>query len=150
MSTIDPTNAAAATTPSTPTSSSSGSSSSSSATLTNPTANLNDNTFLQLMVDQLKNQDPLNPTDTSQYLSQLAQFTSLEQETNTATATGQLQTESASTEALNLLGKTVTYTDSTGVSQSGQVQSIDLTGTSPTLTIGTATGILTSQVTAVS
>jgi flagellar basal-body rod modification protein FlgD len=118
--------------------------------LTNPTANLNDNTFLQLMVDQLKNQDPLNPTDTSQYLSQLAQFTSLEQETNTATATGQLQTESASTEALNLLGKTVTYTDSTGVSQSGQVQSIDLTGTSPTLTIGTATGILTSQVTAVS
>jgi flagellar basal-body rod modification protein FlgD len=150
VSTIDTINAAAAT--STPTTTSTGSTSSSGtgATLTNPTANLNDNTFLQLMVDQLQNQDPLNPTDTSDYLSQLAQFTSLEQETNTATATGQLQTETASTEALNLLGKTVSYTDSTGASQSGQVQSIDLTGSSPTLTIGTATGILTSQVTSVS
>jgi flagellar basal-body rod modification protein FlgD len=144
VSTIDPT--AAATTPS----AASTTSSTSSTTLTNPSANLNDNTFLQLMVDQLKNQDPLNPTDTSQYLSQLAQFTALEQETNTATATKALQSTNASTEALNLLGKTVTYTDSTGAAQTGVVGSINLAGTTPTLTIGSASGIDASAVTEVS
>jgi flagellar basal-body rod modification protein FlgD len=37
-------------------------------------------TFLQLLVAQIKNQDPLNPTDGTQFLSQLAQFSRLEQQ----------------------------------------------------------------------
>jgi flagellar basal-body rod modification protein FlgD len=36
-------------------------------------------TFLQLLVAQLKHQDPLNPADGLQFVTQLAQFTSLEQ-----------------------------------------------------------------------
>lgn len=35
--------------------------------------------FLQLLVSQLKNQDPLNPTDSTQFVTQLAQFSELEQ-----------------------------------------------------------------------
>jgi len=35
--------------------------------------------FLQLLVEQIKNQDPLNPTDSVQFVSQLAQFSELEQ-----------------------------------------------------------------------
>ncbi len=35
--------------------------------------------FMQLLVAQIKNQDPLNPTDGVQFLTQLAQFTELEQ-----------------------------------------------------------------------
>lgn len=35
--------------------------------------------FLKLLVAQMKNQDPLNPTDSTQYTAQLAQFSSLEQ-----------------------------------------------------------------------
>ena len=35
--------------------------------------------FLQLLVSQLKNQDPLNPADGTQFVSQLAQFSELEQ-----------------------------------------------------------------------
>lgn len=38
--------------------------------------------FLQLLVTQLKNQDPLNPQDNSSYIAELAQFSSLEQMTN--------------------------------------------------------------------
>ena len=38
--------------------------------------------FLQLLVAQLKNQDPLNPTDSGQFLTQLAQFQDLEQNLN--------------------------------------------------------------------
>lgn len=37
------------------------------------------NTFLQLLVAQIKNQNPLNPTDGIQFVSQLAQFSELEQ-----------------------------------------------------------------------
>lgn len=40
-------------------------------------------TFLQLLVAQIKNQDPLNPTDGTQFLTQLAQFSSLEQQLQT-------------------------------------------------------------------
>ncbi len=36
-------------------------------------------TFLQLLVAQIKNQDPLQPTDGTQFLTQLAQFSQLEQ-----------------------------------------------------------------------
>ena len=38
--------------------------------------------FLQLLVAQLKNQDPLNPTDSGQFMQQLAQFQQLEQSVN--------------------------------------------------------------------
>lgn len=40
--------------------------------------------FLQLLVTQLKNQDPLDPQDNSSYIAELAQFSSLEQMTNVA------------------------------------------------------------------
>jgi|ERR1051326_1091092 flagellar basal-body rod modification protein FlgD len=40
---------------------------------------VNEQTFLQLLVSQIKNQDPLSPTDSMQFVSQLAQFSSLEQ-----------------------------------------------------------------------
>jgi len=39
----------------------------------------NGQTFLLLLVTQMKNQDPLNPQDPTQFVSQLAEFSSLEQ-----------------------------------------------------------------------
>ena len=38
-----------------------------------------EDTFLQLLVSQLQNQDPLNPADSTQFVGELAQFTSVEQ-----------------------------------------------------------------------
>lgn len=38
-----------------------------------------ENTFLQLLVAQIKNQDPLNPTDSIQFVGQLVQYSELEQ-----------------------------------------------------------------------
>jgi flagellar basal-body rod modification protein FlgD len=44
-----------------------------------PGANLDKDAFMQLLVTQLRNQDPLSPMDPEQMASQLAQFSSLEQ-----------------------------------------------------------------------
>ena len=45
---------------------------------------LDKDAFLKLMVTQLKYQDPLDPQDNSEYVAELAQFSSLEQMTNVA------------------------------------------------------------------
>jgi len=39
----------------------------------------NEQTFLKLLVSQIQNQDPLNPTDSTQFLGQLTEFSQLEQ-----------------------------------------------------------------------
>ena len=53
----------------------------------------NQATFLKLLVTQIKNQNPMNPSDSTQFLTQLAQFSELEQMTNVNTQLQQLRTE---------------------------------------------------------
>jgi flagellar basal-body rod modification protein FlgD len=61
-------------------SSSTSSSSSSDSTSSSSSSGLaTKNMFLKLLVQQIKCQDPLNPTDSTEFVSQLAQFTELEQ-----------------------------------------------------------------------
>ena len=60
--------------------------STSTSTSTSSSTALNKDAFLQLLVTQMQYQDPLDPQDNSEYLSQLAQFSSLEQMTNVASA----------------------------------------------------------------
>ena len=55
------------------------SSASASSSASAPASAPNEEVFLQLLVAQLKNQDPLNPTDSTQFVSELAQFSQLEQ-----------------------------------------------------------------------
>src|SRR5579864_208213 len=69
----DPTAPVAPTTPTAPTSSST-----SSSPLA-PDQLANESTFLKLLMAQIQNQDPLNPTDSTQFMGQLVQFSSLEQ-----------------------------------------------------------------------
>lgn len=67
--------------------------------------------FLNLLITQLQNQDPLNPTDHTEFTAQLAQFSSLEQLNNVNTNLEQLQNFQASTnnsQAVSLLGKEIT------------------------------------------
>lgn len=73
-------------------------------------ATLNKNDFLKLLVTQLQNQDPLNPMDQNQFLSQTAQFTSLEQLQNINTGIDALRQNSGTAtlgQNAALLGRTV-------------------------------------------
>jgi flagellar basal-body rod modification protein FlgD len=62
---------------------------------------LGQNAFLQLLVTQLQHQDPLQPQDDTQFLAQLAQFTSLEQLTQINTSMQQLVTLAGGTSSSN-------------------------------------------------
>ena len=67
--------------------------------------------FLNLLITQLQNQDPLNPTDSTEFTAQLAQFSSLEQLSNVNENLEQLQNyQSAAnnSQAVSLLGKEIT------------------------------------------
>jgi|SRR5579875_995690 len=108
---------------------------------------MGENDFLQLMMDQLQNQDPLDPSDPTQYMSELAQFSSLEQENNIATNTQQSASQQQTASALSLLGANVTYINSSGQQETGTVSKVDMSSTSgPTLTVGSVSGISLSSI----
>lgn len=74
-------------------------------------SDLDKNAFLNLLVTQMKYQDPLNPTDDKQFLAQMAQFSSLEQMQNMTKSTVKQQ-------AFAMMGKTIQgtmYNETTGV-----------------------------------
>ncbi|MCX6645666.1 MAG: flagellar hook capping protein [bacterium] len=86
---------------------------------------LDKNAFLLLLTKQLANQDPLNPTESDQFVSQLAQFGSLEQAMNLNSSFEQFKSFEQLTQASSLIGKFVTClvpTQEGYVTVSGKVQ----------------------------
>lgn len=108
---------------------------------------LNEGDFLTLMMDQLKNQNPLNPADPTQYMSELASFSSLDEQMQIASSSSESASNQAASSALSLLGQTVSYTDGNGNAQTGSVSSVNFTSSGPTLTIGGTSGISLSSIT---
>jgi flagellar basal-body rod modification protein FlgD len=106
--------------------------------------------FLKLMVAQMKNQDPMNPADDKDNIAQMAQFSSLEQITNLASATQQLADRMSLTQNVGLLGHNVTYTGTDGTTDTGLVDGLDLAKDgSAKLSVGGTTGIDPTAVTSV-
>jgi flagellar basal-body rod modification protein FlgD len=67
--------------------------------------------FLQLLIAQMKNQDPTKPTDPSQFVAQLASFSSVEQAIKTNNKLDTLMTSMALSQAEGFIGRTVTSVD---------------------------------------
>jgi flagellar basal-body rod modification protein FlgD len=67
--------------------------------------------FLKLLITQLQHQDPTSPVEDKDFIAQMAQFSSLEQMTNMSTGFQKLSGLLASSEASQVLGKTVELRD---------------------------------------
>ena len=80
-------------------------------------ASMNADTFLTLLMTQLKNQDPTKPMDSTQYVAQLATFSQVEQSVQTNTKLDQIMQSSALSQADALIGRSITSADgkTTGV-----------------------------------
>lgn len=121
-----------------------------------PGGNLGKDAFLQLMVKQMQYQDPLQPQDNSQFIAQLAQFTSLEQMTNISQSTDaelkalqSMQSMAQLSFEHQLIGSSVTVQgapDSSGqpTSVTGTVDAIRFVNGDPQLVINGQTYPLTA------
>jgi len=81
-----------------------------------PTNELGQDTFLRLFIAQLENQDPLDPSSSEEFVAQLAQFSSLEQATQTTSLLTDLiaqGTERGRFGAIELIGRQVLATGNT-------------------------------------
>lgn len=97
-------------------------------------ASLDYDAFLQLLIAQMKNQDPTDPMDASEQISQLATFSQVEQSIKTNTHLESLLSASSLSNASSYIGKTLTSADgkTTGVVASIEVASDGLTATTTT------------------
>ena len=112
-----------------------------SATSSQSTDGLDFQSLLQIILQQLTYQDPLKPMDNFEFVSQLAQFSELQQIQTLNTSITSLLTTQASLQATSLLGKTVDYTTAGSTTPSvGTVQSVTFSSGQPSLTIATAGG----------
>ncbi|MBQ3058887.1 MAG: flagellar hook assembly protein FlgD [Desulfovibrio sp.] len=91
-------------------------------------SNLDKDSFLLLMVTQLKYQDPLNPMEDTEYIAQLAQFSSLEQLTNLNTGMESLTAATNNQQMINAtsyIGKQVSISgNSIGMTTTNGVTSV--------------------------
>jgi flagellar basal-body rod modification protein FlgD len=95
-------------------------------------AALDYDTFLKLLIAQMKYQDPTKPMDSTQYVAQLATFSQVEQSMQTNARLDSLLTSSALSLAEGLIGRTVTSADGT---TTGTVVSVKITSDGPIATL---------------
>ena len=108
-------------------------------------------TFLKLLVAQMRYQDPSKPVDSSQMIAQTATFTQVEklEQLATMSATSLVLQEHAAAGAM--VGRKVTYTDTTGATVSGLVSSVRLaSGKSEAVAIVDGKEVQVGRITALS
>ncbi len=112
-----------------------------------PTAEVNrsdqmgKDTFLKLLVAQMRFQDPSNPTSSSEFMAQTATFSQVEKLEELATQNAALVTMQRALSAGAMVGHTVSYTDTDGTTKSGTVSAVRLggNGTEPQAVVGGVT-----------
>jgi flagellar basal-body rod modification protein FlgD len=130
MSSISPVNPLTPVTALTPGAAAAASGTAGSASLTDP------QTFLKLLVAELKYQDPLNPTDPTQYLGETAQFSMVQTLNTVGSDITAMLTASQQAAAAALIGRDVTGTTSAGSTVTGVVTGMQTSTTGTSLEIG--------------
>ena len=108
-------------------------------------------TFLKLLVAQMRYQDPSKPVDSSQMIAQTATFTQVEklEQIAASSATALILQEHAAAGAM--VGRHVTYTDTTGTSVTGLVSSVRLaSGDSEAVAVVAGQQVQVGRITAIS
>lgn len=101
-----------------------------------PVRTLKQEDFLKLVMAQLTNQDPLKPQADTQFIAQMAQFTTLEQSKAMQGDIAQLQKQQQFLQANSLLGRQVSVVDESGNLFQGTVSAVEVHAGDPYLVVG--------------
>jgi len=101
--------------------------------------------LLRIVLTQLTYQDPLKPMDNFEFVSQLAQFSQIQQTQNMSDQLAALVQSDATLQATGLLGRMVDVPSGSGVT-TGKVTSISFQSGQPLLTIETSDGATISSI----
>jgi flagellar basal-body rod modification protein FlgD len=93
-----------------------------------PSNKLDQDAFLQLLTAQLRYQNPLDPVDGSEFVAQLATFSSLENMVRLNTNVENMLKLQQITQGSSLLGRRVTYAEADGQSVTGLAQELRIDG----------------------
>ncbi len=97
--------------------------------------------FLKLLVGQLRSQDPMAAVSNEELMGQMTQLSMVEQVTNLTKANEQLVAHMQTSQALGLIGHTVSYTTDAGATGTGVVDKVTIDEGVASLTVGNVTGI---------
>ncbi|MEO7065594.1 MAG: flagellar hook capping FlgD N-terminal domain-containing protein [Rhodanobacter sp.] len=114
---------------------------------TTKSSGINEQDFIKLFVSELQFQDPMQPLDNSQFLTQLAQFVSIEQQSEEVSGINNLLTLGSQGQPLGLLSHTVQVANQDGTSTSGKVTGIQYGSNGITLTVTTSNSNVLTDVT---
>jgi flagellar basal-body rod modification protein FlgD len=102
--------------------------------------------LFNILLAQLKYQDPLKPMDNQQFITQLAQFVSLEQTRQMNDKVDDLLRIQSATQSIGLIGRTVQARGTDGATVSGKVGTITFQEGVPNLTIVDTGGLTVAEV----
>lgn len=111
-----------------------------------PSNTLDKDAFLQLLVAQLKYQDPSKPMDSSEFMTQNAQLTSVEKLSDLAEVTRSSFETQQKLSAAALVGRSITWKATDGTNQTGTVTAASIAGTNPSLIVSGQTVPLDSVI----
>ncbi len=112
----------------------------------NKTSALGQNDFLKLLAKQFQTQDPMKPMDDTAFISQMAQFTSLEQSSSLLSQITAMNTKQDIATANSYLGRDVTVSDGKGGTVTGEAAAVQVTDGVPRLVVGAYTYAISSVV----
>jgi flagellar basal-body rod modification protein FlgD len=92
--------------------------------VTNADASLGQNDFLQLLVAQLKYQDPMKPADSSEFMGEMAQFSTVQGVTSMSSTLASMSRSTDVSTGIAMIGKSISYQSPDGTTASGIVNSV--------------------------
>jgi len=104
----------------------------SASTSTSASGTMSQADFLKLLTSQLKNQDPLDPQSSTDFVSQLSTFSNMQAMTNMNTNISSMLSQQSYTNAVSMIGKQVTTSDN----KSGVVSQVGMDQGTPYLYVG--------------
>jgi flagellar basal-body rod modification protein FlgD len=113
-------------------------------------ASLQPSDFIQMMVTQLQNQDPTQPTSNEEILQQISQIGQLQSADTLQTDLSAMVLQNSISSAGNLIGKSVQGVDTTGATSSGLVNSVQVQNGSVYLQLDSGKQMLLSNVQTIS